>query len=94
MPADITKNGRNALPASIPSADGLPGLTPPPPDAADAGLSAAFRLALGGKAGQPHLPGSGRKAGQEIARLARTEKPAAPKGRPRKTHIGPRSGHK
>ena len=62
---------------------------------ADAGLSAAFRHVLGTKPGEAHLPAPALKPGQEIARLARSDKPAAAgKGTPRKAHIGPRSGHK
>lgn len=73
----------------------LPVTVGQPASAADAALSAAFRQALGGKAGEPHLPASPLKRGQEIARLAKTDNPGASlKGSPRKAHIGPRSGHK
>lgn len=98
MPSGIKNKGPFARPASDLSAKAqLPGLTgdAATPQAPDVGLSAAFRHVLGGKAGQPHLPGSSLKTGQEIAKRAKTEKPGAPsKAAPRKAHIGPRSGHK
>jgi hypothetical protein len=96
MSSGIKKLGPLARPESTLSVPSLPqnapGAAPPLPDAA---LSAAFRQALGARTGQPHLPGSSLKTGQEIAKLAKADKPAAPgKGAPRKAHIGPRSGHK
>lgn len=92
MPSGIKNNGPFARPetsaASLPVSSGQPG-------AADTALSSAFRHVLGGAGAQGHPPSSPLKAGRELARRAKAEKPgAAQKGTPRKTHIGPRSGHK
>lgn len=96
MPSDIKKFGPSARLLSAPSSASLPStLADTTAGHPDAGLSAAFRHALGTGTGQPHLPASSLKTGQEIARQARADRPAAPaKGSPRKAHIGPRSGHK
>lgn len=85
MPSGITNKGPSVRPVLDPSA-----VTPP-----DAGLSAAFRHALGGKPAESHLPGASPKRGRELAKLAKADRPAAAeKGSPRNVHIGPRSGHK
>ena len=97
MPAGIKNKGVPARPGSGLSATTLPGLGPDAalPQPADASLSAAFRHALGGGQAQAHLPLRSLKAGQEIAKRAKADKPGAPqKAAPRKAHIGPRSGHK
>ena len=97
MPANIKNNGRFARPVADPSAKGLPGLAPDAalPQPPDASLSAAFRHALGGKPAEDHLRGTPMKRGQEIAKLAKADRPGSlAKGAPRKTNIGPRSGHK
>ncbi len=78
----------------------LPGLssgkdsTAVPSAAADAGLSAALRQALGSGNGPAHLPERFLKTGQDIAKRAKAEKPSFRAAAPRKGHIGPRSGHK
>lgn len=95
MTADIRKSGLPARPATDPSTASLPGLASAPPLPADAGLSAAFRQALGGRSGEAHIPDASAKRSKEIARQAKADRPGAPhKGSARKTHIGPRSGHK
>lgn len=85
-----TRNpGVVARPTDLPAT----GLTRP--GNADIGLSAAFRSALGAPAADAHGPAAASKQGREIARLARSAKPAPRgKGTAHKTHIGPRSGHK
>lgn len=95
MHAVIKNRGRFARPASEPAAARLPDAAHQGAPAPDASLSAAFRAALGGKPGEGHLPRPALKAGQEIARQAKAQKPGAPqKGAQGKTRIGPRSGHK
>jgi len=102
MPAGIKNKGVAARPEPDLSATALPGLGPDaaPPQPPDAGLSAAFRHALGGGHAEGHLPVPSLKTGQEIARRAKADKAfmhsagAPQKASPRKTHIGPRSGHK
>lgn len=97
MTADIRKSGLPARPVTDPSTASLPGLASAsvPPLPADAGLSAAFRQALGGRSGEAHIPDASSRTGREIARQAKADRPGAPhKGTARKTHIGPRSGHK
>ena len=92
MPSGIKNNGPFARPET--SATSLPAISGQPA-APDTALSSAFRHVLGGTGAQGHLPTAPLKTGQEIARRAKAEKPgAAQTGAPRKTHIGPRSGHK
>ena len=92
MPSGIKHNGPVARPET--SAASLPGLSQATP-APDTTLSSAFRHVLGAGGSQNHLAASPLKQGQEIARRAKAENHgAAPKGAPRKAHIGPRSGHK
>jgi hypothetical protein len=91
MPSGIKKHGLNApsaLSAAIPPA-------PVADNAADTSLSPAFRNVLGSRGRDAHLPALALTTAHEIAKRAKTEKPSAnPKGAPRSTHVGPRSGHK
>lgn len=92
MPSGIKNNGPFARPET--SATSLPAISGQPA-APDTALSSAFRHVLGAGGSQNHLAASPLKQGQEIARRAKAENHgAAPKGAPRKAHIGPRSGHK
>lgn len=85
MPSSIDKNGFPARPLT-----NLPQSAP-----ADTSLSAAFRHVLGSKAGESPLTPSNTKRSAQMKKLAKSEKPGLPtKGASRKSHIGPRSGHK
>jgi hypothetical protein len=96
MRAGTKKNELHAQSTAVPTDAGLAGLTRgTDPSAPDASLSAAFKRALGAKPEDSHLPGHASAKSNNIARMAKAEKPNAPlRGSPGKTHIGPRSGHK